>query len=132
MRKSQRTYTVLAALLIILALLLPIIGITVASHVFRPDSSVEAAVGEDLLLAFFTALSFSVVTLLVLLVTCSVSCVLAGVAIRCASSAVAMARAEGRSILLPRILHIAAIIEAVLAALAALAPLVLLLAVLSI
>ncbi len=131
MRKSQRTYTVLAALLIILALLLPIIGTALTAQTFRPDDAGYVAAEEDNWAAFFTAVAYAVILLVVLGTTSLLACILSGTAIGCASRAVAAAREEACSVILPRILQIIAIIETVVAALVALAPLVLRLAMLT-
>ncbi len=126
MKNKQRSFTVFSALLIIFALLLPIIGTMVAVEIFQPDIGAEPSVEENAWGTFFATVSAAVIMLGTLLVTCFFSCIAAGAAARLASSAATIAREEARSVVLPRILHMTAIVEVVVAVLVALFPLALL------
>ncbi len=129
MKSKQRTYTLLAALLVIFAVLLPIIGTTVAVEVFRPDISAEPSTEENGWGLFFVSVSVAIIALSTLFVTCILSCIAAWVATRLASSAITAAREGTRSVILPRILQVTAIVEVVAAILGALVPFILLLCV---
>ncbi len=126
MKKKQTVYTVLSSLLIIVALLLPIMATGSATMSLEHIGTTDPTGEEHLLFAFFVAAAVSARVLIALFVSCAISCVMAGIAIHCASSALTMARAEARSTILPRILHITAIVETAVAVLFLLIPLVLL------
>ncbi len=127
MKNKQRTYTLWAALLVVLAVLLPVIGTMVTGHAFDADYAAGSQDEDALWPAFFAAVLVAIIMLSTLLVTCLLSCVSAGIAIRLASSAVAIAREQGTASILPRILRVTAIIELVAAILVELFPLILLL-----
>ncbi len=132
MKKKQTVYTVLSALLIMGALLLPIVATWSATLSFGHVDTTDPAGEEHLLLAFFVAAAVAVRALIALFVSCVLSCVMAGVAIRCASSALIIAREEARPTMLPRMLHVAAIVVTAVAVLFVRIPLVLLLGVMTI
>ncbi len=129
MTKSKKWYTVLSVFLMIFALLLPLAVISVVANEFLPEDIGGDAAGEsrgDDLIAFFGVLSTAVIVLLTLPVTGLISCVLAGVAIGYATTAVAIGREEHTSVTLPYILRVVAGLELAVAALLVLISLVLL------